>query len=410
VCLRFWIGLAAAVQAATLLGGCLARPGSVAGSSEEEKGQPLDCEQPPALPAELPSTPREGAVESGSGSETAAPQVSPRTDLPRGDIRQASRNVSAGGQTIAVTLLNVPLGSFAPRVGLAKDHVGAVEPLAAIARRLGAVAAINGSFFDAYSNRPVRTPYHNLIVGGRLVSLSDHPTTLGVWPDGTVAIGQVKFRLEGSSGHPDLWLRRWYAYGLNQYPERETCATFFDSHWALPRSPDAGLFIVVRNGQVTAKGYGPTDIPADGYVLYLRGGETVLDKRFAVGQQCTYHIVAESSDGLDWLSAQEALGCGPLLVRDGAVSVDPQAERFRDPKVLTGSHNRSALGLTADGHLVLATTSAATIPQLAEVMQALGCRDAMNLDGGDSSGLFYHDAYLTKPGRDISNALALVPR
>jgi len=314
------------------------------------------------------------------------------------------------GQTFSVTLLEVPLGSVRLKVALAKDHVGATEPLADIARRQGAVAAINGSFFDAYSNRPVRTPYHNLIVGGHLVSLSDHPTTLGVWSDGTVAIGQVKFHLEGDSGHSDPWLRRWYAYGLNQYPETDTCATLLTPNWALSRSPDHGLFIVVRNGQVTAKGYGPTAIPADGYVLYLRGGETQLDKRFEIGQQCSYQVIAESSDGLDWLSAQEALGCGPLLVRNGAASVNPQAERFRDPKVLTGSHNRSALGLTADVHLLLVTCSAATMSQLADVMQALGCRDAMNLDGGDSSGLYYHDTYLVKPGRNISNALLVLSK
>ena len=43
-------------------------------------------------------------------------------------------------------------------------------------------------------------------------------------------------------------------------------------------------------------------------------------------------------------------------------------------------------------------------------MKALGCRDAMNLDGGASSGLFHHDAYLTKPGRDIANALLVETR
>lgn len=389
---------------AVVLAGCRLTDAFVREAPPEEQGRPLECEKPNPAPSEDVAEP------TPAQESEPSPPASARTDLPRGDIRESSRSVSVGGQTVAVTLLDVPLGSFTPKVGLAKDHVGATESLAGIARRLGAVAAINGSFFDAYSNRPVRTPYHNLVVEGRLVSLSDHPTTLGVWPDGTVAIGQVKFRLEGDSGHPDPWLRRWYAYGLNQYPERETCATFFDSHWALTRSPDHGLFIVVRNGHVTAKGHGPTDIPADGYVLYLRGGETQLDKRFEVGQQCSYRVVAESSDGLDWLSAKQALGCGPLLLRDDQPSVNPQAERFRDPKVLTGSHNRSALGLTADGHLLLVTTSSATIPALAQVMQTLGCRDAMNLDGGASSGLFLRDAYLTKPGRDISNALLVMAR
>ena len=43
-------------------------------------------------------------------------------------------------------------------------------------------------------------------------------------------------------------------------------------------------------------------------------------------------------------------------------------------------------------------------------MKALGCRDAMNLDGGASSGLFFRGAYLTRPGRDISNGLLVMAR
>jgi exopolysaccharide biosynthesis protein len=34
-----------------------------------------------------------------------------------------------------------------------------------------------------------------------------------------------------------------------------------------------------------------------------------------------------------------------------------------------------------------------------------GAYQAMNLDGGASSGLYYYGKYITQPGRDISNAL-----
>ncbi|WP_233432483.1 MULTISPECIES: phosphodiester glycosidase family protein [Thermoanaerobacterium] len=38
-------------------------------------------------------------------------------------------------------------------------------------------------------------------------------------------------------------------------------------------------------------------------------------------------------------------------------------------------------------------------------MKDLGAYDAMNLDGGASSGIYFKGEYLTKPGRDLSNAL-----
>lgn len=40
-------------------------------------------------------------------------------------------------------------------------------------------------------------------------------------------------------------------------------------------------------------------------------------------------------------------------------------------------------------------------------MKKAGAYQAMNLDGGASSGLYYNGKYLTTPGRKISNALVV---
>ncbi len=109
-------------------------------------------------------------------------------------------------------------------------------------------------------------------------------------------------------------------------------------------------------------------------------------------------------------SIQGALQAGPRLVVNGKVSLDVKAEGFKDPKILTGGGARSALGLTRDHKLILLTTGGATIPQLAEMMKQAGAYQAMNLDGGASSGLYYNGKYLTTPGRKISNALVVTYR
>lgn len=101
------------------------------------------------------------------------------------------------------------------------------------------------------------------------------------------------------------------------------------------------------------------------------------------------------------------LQAGPRLVVDGKVSIDVKGEGFKDPKILTGGGARSALGITRDHKLILITTGGATIPQLAEIMKQAGAYQAMNLDGGASSGLYYNGKYLTTPGRKISNALVV---
>lgn len=102
-----------------------------------------------------------------------------------------------------------------------------------------------------------------------------------------------------------------------------------------------------------------------------------------------------------------ALQAGPRLLVNGKVSLDVIAEGFKDPKILTGGGARSALGLTRDHKLIFLTTGGATIPQLAEMMKQAGAYQAMNLDGGASSGLYYNGKYLTTPGRQISNAIVV---
>ncbi|MDN4086106.1 phosphodiester glycosidase family protein [Paenibacillus polymyxa] len=104
-------------------------------------------------------------------------------------------------------------------------------------------------------------------------------------------------------------------------------------------------------------------------------------------------------------SVEGALQAGPRLVTNGQVSLNVKAEGFKDPKILTGGGARSALGITRDHKLILLTTSGATIPQLAQMMKQAGAYQAMNLDGGASSGLYYNGSYLTTPGRQISNAI-----
>lgn len=107
--------------------------------------------------------------------------------------------------------------------------------------------------------------------------------------------------------------------------------------------------------------------------------------------------------------AREAIGCGPRLVTDGRITVDPAAEGFRDPKILYFSAARSAVGLTDDGWMILAT-SGGTIREMADVMRGLGATQAMAFDGGASTGLWYRGAYITPPGRLLNNALLIVPK
>jgi hypothetical protein len=93
----------------------------------------------------------------------------------------------------------------------------------------------------------------------------------------------------------------------------------------------------------------------------------------------------------------------PLILQAGQ-TVDVSAEL--NPNQLT----RGARGAIAvDGtYVYLAIVSSASVPETALVLQALGARDAMNLDGGGSIAMWIGGQYVVGPGRQLPNAILLL--
>lgn len=100
---------------------------------------------------------------------------------------------------------------------------------------------------------------------------------------------------------------------------------------------------------------------------------------------------------------QAAIGNKPRLVEQGLITlIDWEVdEKQRLVKTL-----RNAIAYK-DGRLYLVVVHRATIADLADVVSALGAEYALNLDGGNSSALFYNDEYMVGPGRDVPNAIIL---
>jgi hypothetical protein len=194
------------------------------------------------------------------------------------------------------------------------------------------------------------------------------------------------------------------------HPATSSGAVLYTGDWVSSRTPAQGTQVVVRRGVVTALGTGSHRIPDDGFVLAFVGRERFLASRFRIGERVDYRTQIQAEDGEFWQDAVEALSCGPTLLRRSQVVVAPVAEGFSSPKILVNRASRSAVGLTGDNSILLVSASAVTIRDLAEIMQRLGAVDAMNLDGGASSGLWVRGTYLTRPGRLISHAIIILPR
>jgi hypothetical protein len=92
----------------------------------------------------------------------------------------------------------------------------------------------------------------------------------------------------------------------------------------------------------------------------------------------------------------------PLLMQDGAI-VDSEREQSDAQKQRS---TKGAIGVDGS-HIYLALIANASIIDSAYVLQALGVRDALNLDGGGTSAMWIGGAYKVGPGRVLPNAVLL---
>ena len=129
------------------------------------------------------------------------------------------------------------------------------------------------------------------------------------------------------------------------------------------------------------------------------GGTVVVDSSGGVHLVRSAGLAAERAGG----RAREAFQSYPMLLQDGAVPAPlRQAGNGVD---LEHRDARLALGTLADGRIVLALTRfdalgtglgrvpfGLTTPEMAAVMRALGCRDALMLDGGISGQLMLRES------------------
>ena len=88
--------------------------------------------------------------------------------------------------------------------------------------------------------------------------------------------------------------------------------------------------------------------------------------------------------------------------QNGAV-IDSTAEQ-NGSQLLKGT--KGAIGVDAT-YVYLAIVTNATVTDAAYVMQALGARDALNLDGGGTAAMWIGGSYKVGPGRLLPNAIVL---
>ena len=168
---------------------------------------------------------------------------------------------------------------------------------------------------------------------------------------------------------------------------------------------------VVANGTFSAKNPQKTvmgNMIAGGKFLKYRPWEN-FGTTLGLGIGNKPEIITARADGRpEWNKHWFSLTGGPRLLRQGEIWLNPKLEGFKDPSVL-GNSARTAIGFTKDGkNLILANFEIAlSLPEEAEAMKAIGCYEAMNLDGGASRALATKNTILVPAGRPLTNVIVI---
>ncbi len=263
-----------------------------------------------------------------------------------------------------------------------------METTQTAAKNSDAVVAVNGDFFAAKKGESGRGSAVGVeIRNGKLYSsasvLESMNTLYKAFDETGFMVDAFTFdiTLTAQNGMQDKIKL------INKYDDL-TGIVMYTSDWNDKSVGSLGGIIEVsvdKNGYVTEKvtEQEPITIPEDGYVLSAHMSyNTFLLDNVNVGDKLKIDIASTP----DYKKIQTAVGGGGVLVRDGVV----QTEFSHN---IGGKNPRTAVGLDETGtkltFVVLdgrrTAAKGMTQPELAELMQELGCYTALNFDGGGSS-------------------------
>jgi len=333
------------------------------------------------------------------------------------DAQSHSLKCSFGTRNVQTVYIDLKDSSIQIEAEIAGGQIGKVDSLANIAARsknanTEVVAAINGTFFSAYQGIPF--PWGTIQSRGVYHHLGNTGASVGFTRDNQFLMDCLFISIKGGINGSYEWPNKWYAWGFNHHYTTPDALSIFTPAHGNTTGPHSYTSAVVENNRVTQIVQGEARIPANGYTIVF--GDSMWLDCFKIGNELSYRLEYNRTDfsgsvkpgvPISWENAYTTIGAGPSLLKNGRITANGAAEGFTDPKITTNRGLRSFIGIRPDRVLVMGTVPNVSIRELAEVAQRLGLTDAMNLDGGASSGLLYKGKYLTTPGRLLSNGLVI---
>lgn len=328
---------------------------------------------PPVAAAPAAVTAADGAIETDRRTRPVAPGLT-LTSFDRLDatgwIRADALTADLGGSGLSVDYVN-------------SGAVARTTPLRGPVDAAGAVAAVNGDFFDINNSGAAQGIG---VRDGDLVQspVAGHHDAVVLGPDGVGRVVQMFF--DGTATLPGGPVPLTQFNNLVQ-PDGTGVFTALWGDYDRGRAVAGAATVTevaVVDGVVAAisgrAGTGP--IPAGTTILLGREAGAAALAGLRPGDPVTVAYRAKPSDDA---AVEAAIGGNRVLVRDGV----PQdiGDVTPEPRTAVGfsADGRKMIMLTVDGRQ--ADSHGVTLTELGRLMAELGAHDALNLDGGGSSTL-----------------------
>ncbi len=164
--------------------------------------------------------------------------------------------------------------------------------------------------------------------------------------------------------------------------------------------PFFGTFGIMGNGTAdVAWTYSDSSLPS----LYASQSPVPVIKTKEVHLKKKKVLKLKTASFREW-NVATAVGGGPVLVQDGKVKVTNNEERKFYGKAIYDRHPRTAIGYTKDNKIIVfvcegrsENAAGLTLPQMANILQQLGCVEALNLDGGGSTCMLINGKEVNYP-------------
>ncbi|MBR7025780.1 MAG: phosphodiester glycosidase family protein [Selenomonadaceae bacterium] len=276
-----------------------------------------------------------------------------------------------------------------------------------------AIATINASYFGVKGTIYGNTKIDGITAGTTYFIRS----AVGIRADGTTIFARQVYRGVLQFNGEEVVID-----GVDCERNSDNVVVYNSWQGATTGTNNFGVELVVQDGEVTNifRDKGNNYIPPNGFVVSAHGAAAEKFKSVYVGDKMTFeedYINVEHGD--DFNEAIHIIGAGPTLVKEGEIYVTADAEQFPND-IRVGRAPRSAFGITKYGDYIFAVvdgrqahSKGCTLTEWARILKnEFGAVEAINLDGGGSTELFFKGSLVNIPsdGRErlVGNALTIL--